>query len=77
MNINMVMLGQPQRKRLSLQDLKRYRNKNLCFGCGQGGHQRTNCPQKGGQKKKNITAMVQEVQEDPEELLRKDSNSEE
>ena len=73
----MVMLGQPQRKKLSSQNLKRYRNKNLCFGCGQKGHQKTNCPQKGDQKKKKVTAVVQEVQEDPKKLLGKDSDLEE
>ena len=77
MDIDMVMLGQPQRKRLSPQDLKRYQDKNLCFGCDQEGHQRTDFPQKGSQKKKKITAVVQEVQEDSEELSGKDSNLEE
>ena len=49
MDINMITLGQPQRKRLSPQDLKRHCNKNLCFDCGPKGYQRTDCPQKGGQ----------------------------
>ena len=71
MDIDMVMLRQQQRKRLSPQDLKKYWDKNLCFGCGQESYHRTDCLQKGNQKKKKILAAVQEVQEDQEELLGK------
>ena len=77
MNIDMVTLGQPQRKRLSPQDLKRYRDKKFCFECGQESHCRTDCPQKGSQKKKKVSAAVQKVQDDQEELLEKDSDLEE
>ena len=77
MDIDMVTLGQPQHKRLSLQDLKRYWDKNFCFGCGQEGHRRTDCPQKGSQKKKKVSAVAQEVQENQEELSEKHSNSKE
>ena len=77
MNIDMVMLGQPQHKRLSPQELKNYEDKNLCFGCGQKGHCNTDCPQKSSQKRKKVLAAIQEVQDDQEELLGKDSNSEE
>ena len=76
MDIDMVMLRQQQRKRLSPQDLKRYWDKNLCFGCGQESYRRTDCFQKGSQKKKKILAAVQEVQEDQKELLGKDRNLE-
>ena len=77
MNIDMVTSRQPQRTRLSSQELKKYWDKTLCFEYGQEGYQRTDCPQKGGQKKKKVKAMVQEVQENPEELLGKNSDSEE
>ena len=77
MIIDMVTLGQQQRKRLSPQDLKKYWDKNLCFGCGQEDYHRTNCPQKGSQKKKKVSAAVQELQEHQEKLLGKNSNWEE
>ena len=75
MDINIVTLRQTPRKRLSPQDLKKYRDKNLCFGCGQKGRRKTDCLQKNKEKKKKVSAAVQEVQEDRKELLGKDSNS--
>ena len=77
MDIDTVTLRQTQRKRLSRQDLKKYLDKKLCFGCGQEGYHRIDCPQKSSQKKKKVSAAVQEVQEDQEELLGKDSDLEE
>ena len=73
----MVTARQSQQKRLTPQDLKKYQDKNLCIGCGQEGHQRIDTLQKGSQKKKKIAAVVQEVPEDPEVLLGKDSDLEE
>ena len=77
MNIDTITLGQSQQKRLSPQDLKKYQDKKLRFGCGQEGDCRTDCPQKNSSKKKKVSAVVQEVPEDPEELLGKDSDLEE
>ena len=70
-DIDTVTLGQTQRKQLSPQDLKRYWDKNLCFGCGQEGHHMIDCPQKNSPKTKNVSAAVQEAQEDQKELLEK------
>ena len=77
MDIDTVTPGQTHCKQLSPQGLKKYQDKNFCYGCGQERYHRTYCPQKNSQKKKKVSAAVQEVQKDQEELLGKNNNSEE